>query len=200
MNRRMVQQGHSLPGLLAGLAGLALLAGLPAGVLLPAARGKAVEGAARNLAGRMHNLAARAGVEGRSHGLVFSLGQVPEPMREGEDGDGDGLRRADLTTGRDPQSLPFRLSRDFPGVRIGIPDWPDLIDLPPGKIPLGPEDSPIRFGAARMAVFDPEGHATSGSLFLTDGRNSIWALVVNGSTARIQLWRFDRTQGCWRRV
>lgn len=194
---RPAQGGHTLPGLLAGLAGLGLLAGLAGGALIPSAGGRSAENAARNLSGRMRALSHRAAAEGRSCGLVFGSGASVEPLREAADGDGDGLSRADLFQGTDVASPAFFLARDFPGVRLGLPQWSGLVDLPPGNRPLSPADPPVRFGAAKMAVFDPQGNATAGSLFITDGAHGLWALVVNGSTARIQIWRFDRARRGW---
>jgi hypothetical protein len=59
-------------------------------------------------------------------------------------------------------------------------------------------DDPIRFGRGDLVAFSPLGSSSSGTIYLTDGRSELWAVVLYGATARVRVWRFDRTAGRWR--
>ncbi len=195
------QEGRTLPELLAVLALLGLGAALGNPSLDPAARARAVEGAARALAGRCRLLALAARADGRDRGLVFPPAAAgDEPVLAARDGDGDGVSRRDLPGGIDPvEEGPWTVAREFPGVRVGLPPWDGVPDLPPSRRTLGPSDPAVRFGHGRIASFDGEGHATPGSVFLTDGKAAACAVVVAGATGRIRTWCFDRGRWAWER-
>ncbi len=115
------------------------------------------------------------------------------------DGDGDGVRTADIESGVDPQVGPPRelahLGRD---VRFGFP---------PGEAPRDPGDprrrltrlhDPIRFNRSDIASFGPLGGSTPGSLYLTDGRYYLRAVRVFGYTGKIRVLTYDPAAGTWR--
>ncbi len=193
------QEGRTLLDVLLALAGSSLLLVFGAANLLPGARTRSVDAAARRLAGQLRTLALRAVAEGRDAGLLFPPAGADEPLLEAADGDGDGLSRADVGAGRDPAARRFTLAAESPGARIGRPPWPEMSGPPPGGGPLAPDDPAVRFGRARMVVFGPEGHATPGSVFVTDGAQNVCAVVVAGPTARIRTWCYDRPTDSWRR-
>ncbi len=191
--------GHSLLGALVSIAVLGLLAGSAAERLRPTGRHRAVEAAAQSVAARMRTLARAAARDGRTRALVFAPAGAGEPLREARDAGGDGLRRRGVADGSDPAGPPYRLARDHPGVELGRPSWRRIREIPPARGTIGAAEPAVRFGTARMAVFDPQGHATAGSLFITDGRDALCAVVVYGVTARVQVWCYDRAQGDWAR-
>lgn len=113
------------------------------------------------------------------------------------DGDGDGVRAADIATGRDPELAGRRdLPSRFGGVDFGLLDIP-IPDLPPRGGTLHPGDDPVRFGRSDIVTFTPLGTASSGTLFVSDSRRVVMAVVVYGGTGRIRTWRFDRHAGRW---
>jgi len=193
------QGGTSLPEVLAAIAIVGLGAVAGGASLAPAARARAVEGAARALAGRFRLLSLAARSDGRDRALLFPpVADGDEPLRVARDGDGDGVTRRDVQAGVDPvEDGPYTPGREFPGVRVGRPPWEGVPDLPPSRRVLGPGDPAVRFGRARMVTFDPEGHASPGSIFLTDGRDALCAVVVTGATARVRAWCFDRERWAW---
>ncbi len=197
MRARRGQRGSTLAGLTVSLAGAALLLTLAAGALAPAAGRRAAESAARALAARIAALEVRAVSEGRETGLVFGPG-ADEPWCEAADADGDGLSRSGVTNGTDASGPALRVAADVSGTRIGRPPWPSIAEVPPagGRILAG--DPAVRFGRARMAVFDPEGHATPGTVFVTDGRDALCAVVVAGATGRVRVWCYAREEDAWR--
>ncbi len=199
MNGPRGARGQTLLGVLVTVAALALVAGVAADRLRPAVQGRAVEGAAQTLAARMRALARAAQRDGHARALVFSTAGNGEPVREAYDAAGDGIRRRGVADGRDPAGAGYRLARDHPGVRLGRPPWPRIREIPPAGGTIGVEEPSVRFGAGRMTVFDPAGHATAGSLFVSDGTDALCAVVVYGVTARVQVWCYERARRTWTR-
>jgi hypothetical protein len=192
-------RGQSALGALRAVAAVALIVGSAAELLRPSAHRRAVEAAAQSVASRMRALARAAARDGHARALVFAVEGTGEPVREAVDADGDGIRRRSVADGRDPAGTAYRLARDHPGVSLGRPAWRRIREIPPSRGTIGAGEPAVRFGAARMTVFDPQGHATPGSLFVTDGRDALCAVVVYGVTARVQVWCYDRPQNAWTR-
>ncbi|MCY3972494.1 MAG: prepilin-type N-terminal cleavage/methylation domain-containing protein [Acidobacteria bacterium] len=115
------------------------------------------------------------------------------------DGDGDGVRTADLNSGTDPRiGRPARLLHVGRGVRFGIPD-----DLEPAEFTgsgrLDRLDDPVRFGRSDIASFSPAGTASPGTVFLTDGYH-LFAVRVYSRTGKIQVLRYVRDREFWKGV
>ena len=113
------------------------------------------------------------------------------------DGDGDGVRTADLSTGADPRiGRPARLLHVGSGVRFGIPE-----DLEPreftGSGRLDRLDDPLRFGRSDIASFSPAGTASPGTAFLTDGYH-LFAVRIYNRTGKIQILRYVREREHWK--
>ena len=113
------------------------------------------------------------------------------------DGDGDGVRTADLSAGTDPRiGRPARLLHVGSGVRFGIPE-----DLEPrgftGSGRLDRLDDPVRFGRSDIASFSPVGTASPGTVFLTDGYH-LFAVRVYNRTGKIQILRYVREREQWK--
>jgi hypothetical protein len=96
------------------------------------------------------------------------------------DGNGNGIRRADIQSGIDRRTRgPWLLSSVFPGVRYG--------SSPGGAGPLFPS---LRIGRSRVISFSPIGKSTSGSLFLSNEYGQIASVVVFGITGRVRCARY----------
>lgn len=113
------------------------------------------------------------------------------------DGDGDGVRTADLNSGTDPRiGRPARLLHVGRGVQFGIPD-----DLEPAEFTgsgrLDRLDDPVRFGRSDIASFSPAGTASPGTVFLTDGYH-LFAVRVYSRTGKIQVLRYVRDRELWK--
>ena len=107
-----------------------------------------------------------------------------------QDGDDDGVRSADIRSGRDRRvSGPFPLWGGLPGVRVGIN--PGIPALPPGARELSGD--PVRFGSSDMLSFSPLGTATPGTFYLAGDAGQA-AVRVTGGSARVRLmvWRSGR--------
>ncbi len=188
------ESGRALVGLLAALAVFSLILASIVG-LGGAVAVRSTHAAAQRMAGEMRAMGLEALGDGRSRAILFPL-ETNEPYASVCDGDGDGVRRGDLRDATDHRERQASLALDFPGIRIAPPPWP-VPDLPPRRGSLGPETPAIRFGSARQLSFTAEGHATSGSLFITDGRDALCAIVVSGSSARVRVLCYLRSSGLW---
>jgi type II secretory pathway pseudopilin PulG len=98
------------------------------------------------------------------------------------DGNGNGIRNADIASGIDPSLgvyYPWTRNDVLPGIRPGAPDPSD-----PSR-PLDPTDDPIRFGLSDICSFSPVGESSPGSVYLWDGRDRMAAIRIFGRTAKV---------------
>jgi hypothetical protein len=175
--------------------GLALT--LPA---LGQARSRAAAGAgARLLATSFHGLRWKAVSRGRAHGLLFARDARGWYWREVGDGNGNGLRTAEVASGVDPVlGEPQRLEDTTGPATLGFPPWPAVPKIPPQTGNLDDLEDPIRIGSSDLLAFSPLGTTTSGTLYVTDGRDQLYAVVLFGATGRLRVWRFDSVEGAWK--
>jgi len=116
------------------------------------------------------------------------------------DGDGDGVRSADVEAGVDPP-VPApgggrqRPARFASGIGFGFPAG-ELPRDPSGRR-LGRRDDPIRFNRSDIAAFGPLGTATPGSLYLTDGA-LLAAVRVTGRSGHVRVLIYDAEAQRWR--
>jgi prepilin-type N-terminal cleavage/methylation domain-containing protein len=108
------------------------------------------------------------------------------------DGDGDGVRSADIAGGDDPLvSGPFPLTGGAPGVSVAIN--PGIPALPPERGFLSGD--PVRFGVSDILSFSPLGTATPGTFYLAGDAGQAAVRVTGGSArVRLMIWR----SGKWR--
>ena len=98
------------------------------------------------------------------------------------DGNGNGVRTADIASGVDlPLDLPVRLSELFSDVAIGAADGGD----------------PIRIGNTNLMSFTPIGTATAGTIFVRGDDGSQMSVRVFGATGRTRVLRYDPRSREW---
>jgi prepilin-type N-terminal cleavage/methylation domain-containing protein len=122
---------------------------------------------------------------------------VPEAddfrFAEYADGNGNGVRTAEIAAGLDVEIAPGRLLRDsFSGVKFGLQGSVPDVD----GVRTAERSDGVRVGSARILSLGPDGTATSGTLYL-HGRRSQYAVRVLGATGRTRLLRFDPGSGQW---
>lgn len=117
------------------------------------------------------------------------------------DGDGDGVRIDDVRRGVDSVvEGPMAFVDRYGGARLGFhPRLTQLRSPPPTSAPLGELDDPVRLGLSDTLSFSPRGTMTSGTLYMTDGLERQFAVVVYGMTSRIRVWEYDLGMRAWRR-
>lgn len=111
------------------------------------------------------------------------------------DGNRNGVLARDISRGIDPPiSAEERLDSHFSGVVFGI--CPSVTNVDPGE-PFDRSD-PIQIGRSTLMSFNPNGSATSGTLFIRGRQTNQYAVRVLGVTSRTRVLRFDFQDGTWR--
>jgi hypothetical protein len=174
------------------------VAGCVMGISVPR-RGDALDtwrarGAAFFVAERIGLTRMQAVHRGANVALRFEPEDGTFRLRAYADGNDNGVRSTDITSGYDaPIMPPERLDHLFPGTRFGFIDGARLID----GTPVTAGDDPIRFGSARMLACAPAGTATSGTVYVR-GRGAVqYGVVVLGATGRTRVVRFDPVTRQW---
>jgi prepilin-type N-terminal cleavage/methylation domain-containing protein len=125
-------------------------------------------------------------------GVVFDEVNGRWQMRVCTDGNGNGLRRAEIAGGTDwCHEGPHDLETLFPGMRIAV----DAALRGPAGEP--PSADPVRFGASNIASFSASGSCTAGSLLLRSSQNVQYAVRVAGVTGRTRILRYSPAAGTW---
>lgn len=163
---------------------------------IPATAQVVDEGRARHAAGllaaELRTAKQRALQESRASGVVFDFTEGQWTFRTCADGNGDGLRRADVRNAVDDCGAPRAIHELFPGVETAVD--PAL----PGPDGEAGTDDPVRFGASDMASFSPEGTCTAGTLFLRSRAGTFYAVRVANTTGRIRVLMYDAGRRAWR--
>ena len=177
----------------------ATIIGIAATVTVPtfgrAWRSASLSAASRAVADRMVGARADAVFHRRRTAVVFDRTIDGWLGRVAVDGDGDGVRRRDLATGRDRfRGRPVVVDRAPSGIGVLRGPVPD----PSGRGELGAD--PIRAGRGDIVTFTPDGTARAASVYLTDGRDEMRAVRVLGTTGRVRMLRWRRGDEEWRRI
>jgi type II secretory pathway pseudopilin PulG len=141
--------------------------------------------AARYVEGRIMDARMRAVTRSAYVGLRFEASSGDYRVAEFLDGNGNGIRTAEIHAGVDRQRGSAALLREsFSGVSFGLrPEIPDI----DGVVMAG---DGVRIGTSRLLTLGPDGTATSGTLYVR-GRRSQYAVRVLGATGRTRVIRFD---------
>jgi len=149
--------------------------------------------AARYLAARAFDARFVAIARGTASGLRFEPGQPDYRITAVIDGNGNGLRSVEIQRGTDRTlSEPERLDTHFSGVAFGILEGvPDADGQPAGSA------DGVRFGASKLLSLNPDGTASSGTLYVHGRERSQYAVRVLGVTGRIRILKYDFVKGRW---
>jgi len=191
-------KGYTLAELLAVLAivAMAVAVALPAAAMLRDG-GRAAAGA-RAMATILSAQRWKSVAGHRVRGLQFRKVGNAWSWREVADGNGNGLRSAEIARGVDRVlSDDVFLENEVPDVRLGFPPGGPYPEAPPGIDTVSAADDPVRFGRSTLVSFSPVGSASSGTLYLTDGRGELYAVVLFGPTARLRVWRYRSVERRW---
>ena len=183
--------GYTLVELLLGLAILCTVAGVAVPLWSSTTEHMNVSGAARHVAARI--ALARLDAVRRSSVVALRFTRDGEDYTYGPflDGNGNGLRAADVTAGIDtPLGAVERLAEQFRGVRFGlIPEVPE-IDGATGNV------DGVRIGSTAFLSLTPIGSATGGTLYIR-GIRSQFAVRILGATGRTRVFFYDRGARRW---
>jgi prepilin-type N-terminal cleavage/methylation domain-containing protein len=193
-------KGFTIAELLAALAilAIAVAVALPAAAQLRDA-GRAAAGA-RTIATILSDQRWKSVAAHRTRGLQFRRAASGWSWREVEDGNGNGLRTAEIARGVDRVLTPdVTLESRVEHVTLGFPPGGTYPEAPPGTEILGPGDDPVRFGRSDLVSFGAMGGTSSGTIYVTDGQRALYAVVLFGPTARLRVWRFIPGERRWTR-
>jgi Tfp pilus assembly protein FimT len=164
---------------------ITILGGVAAAHILSSADHSRGYAAARFLAARLGLARTQAVARGAAVGLRFVQEQRGFTFAAFQDGNGNGIRTADIEAGVDPQVEPSTsLIEQFPGVDIALSA-------------TSPGTTALQLGQTSLLTFTPLGTATSGTIYVRDPRGSQWAIRVLGATGRTRVLRYDSAMGDW---
>jgi type II secretory pathway pseudopilin PulG len=185
--------GSSFVELLVGLAIVSILMTLAVPATAYSIDSSRARDAAGFVAARLRLARQHAVFRTAAAGLVFDAVDGHWQVRACQDGNGNGLRRADISAGLDQcTDGPFDLGEIFQGVTIAVDPGLRGPDGEPGSA------DPVRFGASDMASFSPEGSGTAGSVYLRSARGQQFAVRVGNVTGRTRVLRYDAGSRTWR--
>lgn len=193
-HRQGGQAGWSLVELVMAI-GVSLVVGaLASAAFAPLGDAARAVGAARAVAALIQRERVEAMRTGRVCGFRFDDDGAAIGFTRVADGNGNGLRSAEIADGIDPARGPRqRLSDSFAGVRFAIVDTLPAIDDGPA---LDAGADPVRIGSSILAL-SPTGSATSGTLYLASKDRRQFAVRILGATGRVRIVEFDRASGRW---
>ena len=182
--RRSASRGYTLVEILFVTALVAIVSAMAAPQSLAALDRTRAAAAARYLASRM--AMARSHAVMRSTNVAMRFDERPSGItfRMFADGNRNGVRTSDITSGVD-QSLdtPASLSDLFPGVAIAVSGQAG--------------SDPLRIGSSNLLSFTPLGTATSGSVYVRGRDGSQFVVRILGATGRVRVQRYDPRTGAW---
>ncbi len=186
--------GVCLLELTIALAIVSLAAMMSAPVLAGAADAGRAREAAQFLAAQCRGARMEAIAQNATSALVFDVVSARWRFRRCVDGNGNGMRRADITAGRDTCSSSTDVANVFLGVKVevrtGLPD-------PDGG---SPTSGAVRFGSSDIASFSPLGTASAGTVYLRSAGGAQYAIRVAGPTGRVRVLRYDSASRAWSEI
>jgi prepilin-type N-terminal cleavage/methylation domain-containing protein len=185
-------KGFSLVETMAAVTIAATVSGIAVPVLMGNREQYRASGAARHLAAVVFECRSQAIRSGAYVAMRFADdGSTTWTMFQ--DGNGDGVKSADITRGIDRQVGPaIRLKDSFPEVRFGLVSG--VTDIESGQALTG---SGIRLGAGNWLSFSPVGTTSSGTLYVRGNGNAQYAVRVFGATGRVRVLRFNAVSRTW---
>ncbi len=186
--------GHSLAELVCVMAIVGTLSALTVPGLLATLDDLRALGAARYVAARLQR--ARMEAVARSSDVALQFVSTADGYAYGVyvDGNGNGIRTADIQHGIDRELMPpEHLPALFNGVDFGV--LPGLPPVDSGSSPPGTD--PIKLGSSNILTFSPIGTASPGSLYLLGRRGAQYVVRVSGETGRARVLKFDPAARRW---
>lgn len=152
--------------------------------------------ALRSAASRVRLLLVRTQYEAAALSAYRAVKFVPKAAaceyRIYDDGNGNGVRNAETVSGVDPLALGPDYLLEVPSlVRVGLPEE-DTPDPDTGE----PLRSAINFNQSTLCSFAPDGSATPGTIYLTDGIGAI-AVRSSGADGTIRILLYNRGKRRW---
>ena len=184
-------EGYTLLELLLAVSTLATLAGFAIPIASGTVDDLRAAGAARHMAARIAATRLDAVRRATTVSLRFEPRGADYAFTTFLDGNGNGVRAADITLGIDRPIAPADLLRNhFPGVTFGLKSGvPDLDGA------FASTDG-VRIGSTPFLSSAPNGSCTGGTLYL-HGRRRQYAIRILGATGRVRVFAFENGARRW---
>ena len=177
--------GYSLIELMVAVSLITIVGGFAAARVLAPVDHSRGHAAARYLAGRLGLVRVMAVSRGAAIALRFDQEPRGITFTVFQDGNGNGIRSADIAAGIDALiEGATALADQFPGVEIGL-------------IPGSPGTDAVQLGSTNLLTFTPLGTSTSGTIHISDRAGTQWAVRVLGATGRTRVLRYDPGTRGW---
>lgn len=189
-------RGFSTPELLIGLLILGIFFGIGGPVFSELLAQAAIRGACHEVMVLFTRARAEAVFLGTDVGVkwVNSGGDIVFTIYR--DGNGNGITTADITSGRDPLLAgPFSMQKKYPAVTFSF--LPGFSGTDPNGNPIGLLTDPIRFGSGSICTFTPNGRASPGSIYLSNGLERQSLVRVSPISTRIQIFDWQPGARKW---
>ena len=189
-------RGVSLAEMTAVLAVLGLVFTMSVPALWEILAEEALGTASREVAGILTAARARAVFQGSEVGVKWVANAGDLVLTVFQDGNGNGVTTADIRKGVDRLVAgPYWLGSRYPGVDFSFVPGMDGAD--PGGAPIGDVSDPVRFGRSNICSFSPLGHASPGTVYLSNRKRRQAAVRVTPMTAKIQIWTWHGKKLKW---
>jgi prepilin-type N-terminal cleavage/methylation domain-containing protein len=112
-----------------------------------------------------------------------------------DDGNGNGVANADITSGVDRRysgpsfTMPLYHTATIAQLPVGLRD--------PDGDPLQPDDPALQFGRSTLCSFSPMGSGTPGTIYISDGIDQLYAVRVLGASGRVRMLRYESGKKKW---
>jgi len=194
--RRHSDRGTTLIEMLIGIAIIGMIASVTFPAMLNLQRRAAAHNATAEIRAIFFAARMRAIARSRNCGLKFTKASDGWHYAVYDDGDGDGVRSDDITSGVDKlvQSSRRVLAAEEQRATIGL--LPVTMVDPDGD-PLPPTKSPVNFNNSTICSFTPVGESTPGTIYITDSLTQLYAIRVRADSARIRVLRWNNGKQKW---
>jgi prepilin-type N-terminal cleavage/methylation domain-containing protein len=201
VNRLRGARGMSLLELLTAISVVGIASGITVASFERSVSATREAGAARAFTMRVRQTRLEAIQRSAGVALHFITSSPAPSFRAYVDGNGNGVRTREISSGIDPPLGPAAALDDgLGGVRFArAPDIPAVGDDDDGAASGGRAGDPgdaIRLGAAGLLSFAATGSGTSGTIYLR-GTTSQFAVRVYGPTGRVRLLEWNGHARVW---
>jgi Tfp pilus assembly protein FimT len=143
----------------------------------------------------LRSVRARAIARGRNAGVKFIHNGNNWTYTLYDDGNSNGMSNADISKGIDRRYFgPAVVMPSFRTASIAL--LPNTVRDPDGA-KLQPTDAALQFGSSTICSFSEEGSGTSGTIYISDGVDQLYAVRVYGATGKVRLLRYDAGRNKW---
>jgi type II secretory pathway pseudopilin PulG len=195
-SRRKSARGTSLVELAVVLVILAVLFLLSIPALSEILAEESLGTAAREVAAILHAARERAVFQRADVGVKWVANAGDLVLSVYQDGNGDGVTTADIKKGIDRLVAgPYWLGSRYAGVNFSF--VPGMDGKDPGGAAIGDLSDPIRFGKSNICTFSPLGHASPGTVYLSNRKRRQAAVRVTPANAKIQIWTWHGKKLKW---